>query len=267
MKRYQNVALFLLVLAIIAQALDVMVRAQPADDTMAPAPMVRLGDSVPSLTGYAEDGAPTTVSLVNNPDFLTVVYAFHPECAFCDTVGPGWAAHLAASEDAKPTPVRRVAVTADLPGPAAAYAERFKWNIELLSVSGFAETGPEAFLVSRTPWIYVFGPDGVLRFHGHGAELAHVDDAVAEIASRGGSRGLSRPTTVRLPPSAFHRLPVNTRQRTVHQFGHQPSVVDETGKRSTHETEVHLDPDRVSRQSGAPAAHHWSAGHQGAGQS
>ena len=183
MKRYQDVALFLLVLAIIAQTLHVMVRPQPADDAMAPAPTtVLIGDTVPSLIGYAEDGVLTTVSLDADADTATVVYAFHPECAFCDTVALEWAAHFAA-DDPTAGPVRRIAVTRERPGPAATYAELFTWETGLLSVSGFEETSPEAFLVSRTPWIYVFDPDGVLRFHAHGAELERVDHAVAEITS------------------------------------------------------------------------------------
>ena len=58
MKRYQAAALFLLVLAIIAEALHVMVRAQPTDHTMAPVPTVLIGDTVTSLTGYTEDSVP-----------------------------------------------------------------------------------------------------------------------------------------------------------------------------------------------------------------
>lgn len=184
MKRYQDAALFLLVLAIIAQALHVMVRAQPTDDTMAPVPTVLIGDTVPSLTGYTEDSVLTTVYLDTDPHIATVVYAFHPECAFCDTVGPKWAAQFAA-HDPMATPVRRITVTRELPGPAAIYAERFTWDIDLLSVSGFAETSPEAFLVSRTPWVYVFDPDGVLRFQAHGAELERVEQAVSKIVSAG----------------------------------------------------------------------------------
>ena len=148
MKRYQDVALFLLVLAIMAQTLHVMVRAQPADDAMAPAPTVLIGDTIPSLTGYAEDSVLTTVSLDTDAYTATVVYAFHPECAFCDTVAPEWGAHFAAG-DPKAAPVRRIAVTRELPGPAATYAEQFTWNIDLLSVSRLVETSPEAFLVSR----------------------------------------------------------------------------------------------------------------------
>lgn len=183
MKRYQDVALFLLVLAIVAQTLHVIVRAQPADDAVAPAPTELIGETVPALTGYTEDSVLTTVSLVaDGRDTATVVYAFHPACAFCDTVAPEWAAHFAAG-DPKAAPVRKIAVTREVPGLAATYVQQFNWDIDLLSVSGFAETSPEAFLVSRTPWVYVFDPDGVLRFDAHGAELERVDHAVAEINS------------------------------------------------------------------------------------
>lgn len=122
MKRYQNEALFLLVLAIIAQTLHVMVRAKPPDDTMAPP--ILIGDTVPLLTGFAEDGVPTTVLLDADPYSATVVYAFHPKCAFCDTVAPAWAAHFAAG-DPKAAPVRRIAITRELPGPAASYGGQF----------------------------------------------------------------------------------------------------------------------------------------------
>lgn len=183
MKRYQDVALFLLVLAIFAQTLHVIVRAQPADDTVAPAPTAPIGDTVPALTGHTDDSVLTTVSLVaDGRHTATVVHALHPACAFCDTVAPEWAAHFAAG-DPKAAPVRRIAVTREVPGPAATYAQQFNWGIDLLSLSGSAETSPEAFLASRTPWVYVFDPDGVLRFDAHGADLEHVDHAVAEITS------------------------------------------------------------------------------------
>ena len=191
MKKYQDVALFLLVLAIIAQTIHATVGARPADDAMAPAPTVLIGDTVPSLTGYTEGGVLTTVSLDSDPDTATVVYAFHPECAFCDTVAPEWVAHLA-TDDPTPVPVRRIAVTRELPGPAATYAKRFGWEVNLMSVSGSAEASPELFLVSRTPWIYVFDSDGVLRFRGHGAELEPVDQALSEIAARGVGRTSGR---------------------------------------------------------------------------
>ena len=185
MKRYQDVALFLLVLALVAQTLHVIVRAEPTDDAMAPAPTMKLGDTVRSLRGSDEDGAMTTVSLMTTPDTLTVVYAFHPECAFSDSVAPDWAARFA-TDDPLAVPVRRIAVTREIPGPAATYAERFTWDVNLLSVADSAmATTPEAFLVSRTPWIYVFDSDGVLRFQDHGAELESVEQAVSGIATRG----------------------------------------------------------------------------------
>lgn len=64
MKRYQDAALFLLVLAIVAQTPHVMVRAQPAEDATAPAPTVLIGDTVPAPTGYTEHGVLTTLSLM-----------------------------------------------------------------------------------------------------------------------------------------------------------------------------------------------------------
>lgn len=166
MNRSQDVALFLLLLAIVAQTLHVMIRAQPADDTPAPAPTALIGDTVPALTGYTEDSVQTTVSLVADGRHTeTVVYAFHPACAFCDTVAPEWAVHFAA-KDPNAAPVRRIAVTREVPG--------------------------------RRPPV-----------DAHGADLEHVDHAVAEITSVSGaarrfgvdemSEAMSLPRTLALP--------------------------------------------------------------------
>jgi len=78
MQHYQEAALFLLVLAIVTQLLHVMLCAQPEDDTMAPAPTVLIGDTVPSLTGYSEQDVLKAVSLDTEPHAATVVSASIP---------------------------------------------------------------------------------------------------------------------------------------------------------------------------------------------
>lgn len=184
MKRYQDAVLFLLVLAVIGQGLYVIFRPDPARNLVAVAPSVLVGDTVTSLNGYLNDDIPATVPLVGDPGTVTVLYAFHSECAFCDDVGSAWASHFAVVPEPG-SGVRRMALTRDLPGPAAAYAEHFGWQVDLLSVSQLAETSREHFLVSRTPWVFVFDSDGVLRFHDHGAELERIERAVASLSSPG----------------------------------------------------------------------------------
>ena len=184
MKRYQDAVLFLLVLAVIGQGLYVIARQDPARNTVAAASTVLVGDTVASLSGYLNDDVPAVVSLDGDPGTVTVLYAFHSECAFCDDVGPAWASHFAAVPEPG-SGVRRIALTRDPPGPAAAYAEHFRWRVDLLSVSQLAETSREHSLVSRTPWVFVFDSEGVLRFHDHGAELERIERAVASLSSLG----------------------------------------------------------------------------------
>ena len=183
MKRYQDVVLFLLVLVVIAQAINVVGRRPgPVADEVAPAQRVLVGDTLGALTGYAYDGVLATVPLDADPGTVTVLYAFNSECAFCDDLAPEWASHFLTPAP-ETSAVRKIAVTRDLPGPAATYAERFGWQVDLLSVSQLAETSRESSLVARTPWVFVFDSDGVLRFQDHGAELQRMEEAIAAIQS------------------------------------------------------------------------------------
>lgn len=180
MKRYQDVLLFLLVLVVIAQVVHVAVRPGQPTDGAAQERGVRVGDRVGALTGYDDDGVLAILPLEADPGTVTVLYAFNSECAFCDDVAPDWASHFAAPAAASPA-IRRIAVTRDLPGPAATYAERFGWQVDLLSVSEPAQGGRESSLVSKTPWVFVFDSGGVLRFQDHGAELQRMEEAITAI--------------------------------------------------------------------------------------
>lgn len=183
MKRYQDVVLFLLLLVVVAQAAQVVVRPGPAADGVAPAPGVLVGDTLGALTGHIGDGVLGIVPLDADPGTVTVLYAFNSECAFCDDVAPEWAGHFGSAPPG--ATIRRIAVTRDLPGPAATYAERFGWQVDLLSVAQTPQSSRESFLVSRTPWVYVLDSDGVVRFQDHGAELRRLEEAIAAIRSPG----------------------------------------------------------------------------------
>lgn len=184
MKRYQDVVLFLLVLVVIAQAVHVVVRPGPPANVAAQERGVRVGDRLGALTGYLNDGALGTVPLDAGPGTVTVLYAFNSECVFCDDVAPEWASHFATPVSGSPG-IRRIAVTRDLPGPAATYAERSGWQVNLLSIAQVAQTDRESSLVSKTPWLFVFDSNAVLRFQDHGAELQRMEEAIAEIRSTG----------------------------------------------------------------------------------
>ncbi len=179
MKRYQDVVLFLLVLAVIAQVVHVVVRPGAVADGVAQERGVRVGDTLGALTGYVDDGVLAIVPLEADPGTVTVLYAFNSECVFCDDLAPEWASHFATPPAS--SSIRRIAVTRDLPGLAASYAERFGWQVDLLSVAQLARADRESSLVSKTPWVFVFDSDGVLRFQDHGAELQRMEEAIAAI--------------------------------------------------------------------------------------
>ena len=77
--------------------------------------------------------------------------------------------------------VQRIAVTNDSVGPAVAYAERFGWNVEVLSVAELTPGDREYSLFSRTPWVFVFDSAGVLRFDGHGRRLEQMIQVIAAL--------------------------------------------------------------------------------------
>ncbi|MCY3677074.1 MAG: hypothetical protein F4Z31_13600 [Gemmatimonadetes bacterium] len=181
MKRYQNPFLVLLLCGVFAQALLVIGHTRDAEEPFAAAPAVLVGDTLATLSGQLPDGTSTVVPLTADPGTMTVLYSFHPECEHCDTVAPVWASHFASAD---PT-VRRIAVTADLHEPAVTYAARFGWSVDLLSVSQLGLTDREYSLVSRTPWLFAFDWNGVLRFQGHGSELDRVKQVVAAMAAGG----------------------------------------------------------------------------------
>lgn len=183
-KRYQNAVLFLLVLVAVGQGLHVIDRIQEAEAPADTGPTVLVGDTLASLSGYLANEEFAQVSLDGDRGTVTVLYAFHSECAFCDDVAPRWATHFTSARTSYP-PIRRIAVTRDLPGTAATYARQFGWQVDMLSVSHLSETSREYTLVSRTPWVFVFDADGVLRFQDHGGELDRLEQAVASISSTG----------------------------------------------------------------------------------
>ena len=136
-----------------------------------------LGDTLARLDGLKVDGSEEAVAIPTPTGAATVVYAFSSECAYCDDVAPEWAYHFGKQGGKR---IRRVAITRDRPDVAASYAERFGWDVRILSMPDMAATDRRSFLLSRTPWLYVFDHDGTLRFQGHGSAL----DRMGEIASR-----------------------------------------------------------------------------------
>ena len=76
----------------------------------------------------------TRIPLEGGPGTVTVLYAFHSECGFCDDVAPAWARPFLPGSAGGARGSDESQITQDAPEAAAAYAEQFGWQIELLSV-------------------------------------------------------------------------------------------------------------------------------------
>ena len=187
MKNRRDIVLILLLLGAAVQVLVAASRARPADAAGAPAAQLAVGDALPRLEGVDVDGNPSSIPLANDDGVVTVLFAYHSVCAHSDTVAPDWTSFLAdGSWSAGVT--RTLAVTRDPPDAALAYAERFGWDVEILSAPDVLPSDIRHSLVSRTPWVFVFDSDGVLRFQDHGGELDLVERAVAGLASATSSK-------------------------------------------------------------------------------
>lgn len=182
-KRYLDALLILLVVAFIGQSALAAVRTRVASrPSFAPGSPMVVGDTLPGVRGYLRSGTSTTIRLASDPGTVTVLYAFHPECAHCHKVAPDWAEHFSADSDSEAF-VRRIAVTGDSTSAAYAYAVRFGWDVDVVSVRPLTAVDREYALISRTPWVFVFDSDGVLRFEGHGNALEEVAQVVAELSA------------------------------------------------------------------------------------
>lgn len=157
-------------------------RPRPLDLSVVSAPPLSVGDALGGLAGLAADGSPSRLGLAKAGRTATVLFAFHPDCAHSDTVAEDWARHFAGGGPTM-ADARALAVTRDTPGAAAAYAERFGWDVELLSMPNLSRSDVKYSLVSRTPWVFVFDSEGVLRFQDYGGELERAAHAVAEMAA------------------------------------------------------------------------------------
>jgi len=181
MRNRRDIVLTMLVLGAAVQVLVATQRVQPPDGAANPAPQLAVGDALPMLAGVGADGGPLSVPLANDEGTVTVLFAYHSECVHSDTVASDWTSFFA-DRTWGADGIRTLALTRDLPGPAASYAERVGWDVDLLSAPDAVPPDIRHSLVSRTPWVFVFDSRGVLRFQDHGGELDLVEQAVESIA-------------------------------------------------------------------------------------
>ena len=177
MKRLSDGLLGLLGLGILAQVAVAIAGTRTISPDVTSSASVVVSDTLVALTGHDSAGTLTTIPLVANPGRVTVLYAFHPECAHCDRVAPNWTQHFVKHGHMHPS-VRTIAVTRASHQSAVAYASQYDWETELLSLAALSPRSPANALVAKTPWIFVFDSQGVLLLHEHGARLDRVDQAI-----------------------------------------------------------------------------------------
>ena len=186
-KRCLDVLLTVLVIGLVGQSALAIARTQEAN-TRQPAsgrPMV-VGDTMLEVTGHFREGTSSTIRLASDLGTVTVLYSFHPECVHSHTVAPNWGEHFSAVANSE-AGVRRITITSDSTAAAYEYARRFGWSVDVVGVRPLAPGHREYALVSRTPWVFVFDSDGILRFEGHGNALEQVNHLVAGLAAVGDS--------------------------------------------------------------------------------
>ena len=135
-------------------------------------PDLVIGDAVPAIRGLDARAGSTSVALQREDARWTVLLAFSPTCAWCDSVAPRWKSWTAAID-------RRVAVvgiSSGEPSAALRYAHAHGWKLGALIVVDSAVTGVLGRQLTRkTPWLFLFDSRGVLRYSGHGNEVETVD--------------------------------------------------------------------------------------------
>lgn len=178
MKTLPKVVLATLVLGLVIQSRQLASRWTPRESLARPSSGWIVGDTLTELVGVDENGSATVVDIRTGTQAATVIYAFHSKCVFCHDVAPTWSSHFATAATES---VQRVALTRDPPEQAVAYAQRFQWNVSIISVSEADLADRVLPFASRTPWLFVFDGAGVLRLQAHGSELDRMEGVVASL--------------------------------------------------------------------------------------
>lgn len=148
-----------------------LVRQAPPPPTGLPNP-VRKGDQVVHVPGEI-DGRPTGFALRRPEGEWTALLAFASDCVHSKTVAAEWSRWLGLHH-----PFEVVGITRDSPDAASAYREQNRWHLRTLHVARDQSSTPSAYLVSRTPWVFLFDDHGVLRYEGHGSNVTALDSII-----------------------------------------------------------------------------------------
>jgi hypothetical protein len=156
--------------------------ARPAP--VGPPVFLAVDDTVPQLRVRHEDGTRAAHRFASGAGRWTVVLSFRSDCKPSQAVVPAWTAWLNTRH-----PVDVVAVTRDSLPVATTYRDARRWPVRVISLERPRRGTPEHALVTRTPWIFLLDPSGVVRYEGHGGTLPVVDSLIARHVAASSAAG------------------------------------------------------------------------------
>ncbi len=134
-------------------------------------PWLEVGDTLKGI--QAIDSAGRDVPIVGGGS--TVLLVFRSDCGHCEEVAPRWRRWLEGK-----TGHRVIAVTSEPRVTAEGFLSRHRLEVELVTVEDHSLRDRTYALTARTPWVFILGREGVIRAHGHGAQIQELEkDPVA----------------------------------------------------------------------------------------
>lgn len=165
----------LLALALVQAGAIVYSVTRPGDAVAIRPPDLVIGETVRTIPGRDSLSRITQVRLGRNGPSWSVLLAYSPTCAWCDSVAPLWKRWI---RDTR-VRVHVVGVASGDPLAARRYAHAHEWRLaELLVVDSAVTGGLGRQLTRKTPWFFLFDSTGTLRYSGHGNEIGLVDSLV-----------------------------------------------------------------------------------------
>lgn len=135
-------------------------------------PDLTIGETIPAVQGRDSLARIASIPLRRPDTTWTILLAFSPTCAWCDSVAPRWkrwTEEIGGREHV-------VAIASGDPSTALRYTRAHGWKIADLIVVDSAFTDVLGRQLTRkTPWLFLFDHTGALRFSGHGNEVGVAD--------------------------------------------------------------------------------------------
>lgn len=173
MNKSEVVSLTTLVIFAVLQVNLLLGRANPANHEV---DALTSGNRVPPIVGLDETSTPVRIDWADTS--ITILFAFHSKCPFCDDVAPAWREWLETFRGG-----RIVLISNDLPRDALEYRRAHSWPGTIITLTPRSSTDLASRLTGKTPWIYIVDQAGQLLYEGHGANLGAVTDVLNSVSN------------------------------------------------------------------------------------